>query len=244
MTKMLEKERELRDKEKELDARIASYAEKGGRKSKINTEEEADRAELEKVRAEKLEAEKKLQAALDREAAKDAERARQEAVAAANSHTAEAANAQRRTDVESVAMAFAQQCASTLPAEQPRSLCHTGANGLKCYVGDVDLTQDMFIVLSAVASTGVDVDTHLVSELRALHVPFDAQAHRTRLNALRLQSRYTIVELEAMRVDELIAAERASRVRVRGRKAPTGRPDIGSKAARQATARHRARKQH
>jgi hypothetical protein len=173
-----------------------------------------------------------------------AEKARYESVCAAKRRATEAAATLRRSDVETVA-AMHTRCASSLPAEPAGSSIRcAGTDGLPVSVS-VSLTQDMAVVLCQISSAGAALDAAMVRELRALHVPFDVQAHCERLQAARLHVGVPAPdEWLAMRVDELIAAEHASHLRTRSRRTPTGRPNIGSKAARQATARHRARKQH
>ena len=163
--------------------------------------------------------------------------------AATERHAAETAEAQRWADVEKV-NAVLECRAFAVSAAQPRHLRYKDANGSYLDMSNVDLTQDMSVILAQMSAAGIELVTSLVSELRALHVPFDVQAHHTRVDASRSHIGVpTEDEFCIMRIDELIVAERTSRVRVRGRRAPTGRPNIGSKAARQAAARRRATQQ-
>ena len=102
------------------------------------------------------------------------------------------------------------------------------------------------------------------------HVRFDVYTHRARLDAARLNrptpQQFMVTKLRdthddtvlrhltsclasgvkycaefvAWVIDEVVASERASRKRVRVRAGPTGRPNIGSKRAREAARAKRA----
>ena len=111
----------------------------------------------------------------------------------------------------------------------------------------------MFAVLQDLQAAGASPDVDMVRTLRQhFHVRFDVHAHRARLDAFRAVAanlrhlfqgitctRYLLDGSLAPKgsgylVDEVIATERTSLKRVRARASPTGRPNIGSKAARAA----------
>jgi len=105
-------------------------------------------------------------------------------------------------------------------------------------LGTIDLSQDMFAVLRDLHAAGASPDVNMVRTLRQhFHVRFDVHTHRARLDAYRVAVHYgafNLLDELGFLVDEVIATERASLKRVRARASPTGRPNIGSKAARAA----------
>jgi len=147
--------------------------------------------------------------------------------------------AQRRNDVAAASENIATGVI-TLSAKPSHDLRLIAANGAYVDLEKLDLTQDLFLVLCAISGTGIDLELGFIHKLRSMGVSFDARAHHARQVARHLHvSIPTPIELCKMRADELIAAAREARVQTRGRRQPTGRPNIGSKAARNAM-RHRA----
>jgi len=147
--------------------------------------------------------------------------------------------AQRRNDVAAASENIATGVV-TLSSKPSHDLRLIAANGAYVDLEKLDLTQDLFLVLCAISGTGIDLELGFIHKLRSMGVSFDARAHHARQVARHLHVGIpTPIELCKMRADELIAAAREARVQTRGRRQPTGRPNIGSKAARNAM-RHRA----
>jgi len=145
----------------------------------------------------------------------------------------------RRNDVAAASKNIATGVV-TLSSKPSHDLRLIAANGAYVDLEKLDLTQDLFLVLCAISGTGIDLELGFIHQLRSMGVSFDARAHHARQVARHLHVGIpTPIELCKMRADELIAAAREARVQTRGRRQPTGRPNIGSKAARNAM-RHRA----
>ena len=106
-------------------------------------------------------------------------------------------------------------------------------------LGTIDLSQDMFDVLQDIYAAGSSPNVEMVRVLREhYHVRFDVHMHRARLEWYddydREYGHRPPSWPSVCLIGDIIATERASRERVRKRAGPTGRPDIGSKAARTA----------
>ena len=147
---------------------------------------------------------------------------------------------------------------------------YVSPDGTGTDLGIIDLSRDMFAVLSNLFAAGASPDVEMVRTLRQqFHVRFDVYTHCARLDAARLErtsdfaaklrtqdeasictackvlaafaeDKETVHNGVKWLIDELIAFERASRKRVRVRAGPTGRPNIGSKRAREAARAKRA----
>ena len=93
---------------------------------------------------------------------------------------------------------------------------------------------EMHDVLCRLHASGAHVDAATVRLLRQRHgVRFDVRAHFCRQAAYSDQDIIGTAGARSFAMDVAIADERATRERWRGRRKPTGRPDIGSKEARQ-----------
>ena len=147
---------------------------------------------------------------------------------------------------------------------------YVSPDGTGTDLGIIDLSRDMFAVLRDLNAAGASPDIDMVRKLRQhFHVRFDVYTHRARLDAARLalphphavhlkrcnnddasirslhvflaeSQKLSRDDAVAWCLDEIIAVERATRKRVRVRAGPTGRPNIGSKRARQAARAKRA----
>ena len=95
------------------------------------------------------------------------------------------------------------------------------------------VSQDMHVVLCRLHAAGSPIDVHLVRRLREIHrIRFDVHAHYERKASYAGLNLCEPVHAHASFVDGVIAEERATRARRRGRRSPTGRPNVGSMAAR------------